>query len=140
LVGTPASVVLQRRLEWSETDAMGRWHYAVVLRFVESAETLLQHRLGIEREAFPRLPRLNVNVDFLGPLHYSEVARVELAVAHVGRSSLRYAFTVDRDGTSLARGTMTVVWFDPETGRSAPWPEHLRKLFLESGPQEPQYL
>jgi acyl-CoA thioesterase FadM len=139
-LGTPASVVLRRRLEWSETDPMGRWHYAVVFRFVEAAEALLHHRLGIERETFPQMPRLNVTADFLGPLHYSEVADVHIAVQQMGRSSLRYAFAISRDTTPLARGTMTVVWFDPETGRSAPWPEHLRKLFLESGPQEPQYL
>jgi acyl-CoA thioester hydrolase len=117
---------------------MGRWHYTVVFRFVEAAETLLHSRLGIEREAFPRMPRLNVTTDFLGPLHYSEVADVHLAVEQMGRSSLRYAYRIDRDGTTLARGTMTVVWFDPETGRSAPWPEHMRKLLLESGPQRPQ--
>ena len=139
-MGTPASVVLRRRLEWSETDPMGRWHFSVVFRFVEAAETLLHHRLGIEREAFPRMPRLNVTADFLGALHYSEVADVHLAVEHVGRSSLRYAFAISRDSAPLAKGTMTVVWFDPATGRSAPWPEHLRKLLLGAGPQVPQDL
>jgi acyl-CoA thioester hydrolase len=139
-LGTPASVVLRRRLEWSETDPMGRWHYAVVFRFVEAAEALLHHRLGIERETFPQMPRLNVTADFLGPLHYSEVADVHIAVQQMGRSSLRYAFAISRDTTPLARGTMTVVWFDPEAGRSAPWPEHLRKLLLEAGPQAPQDL
>lgn len=129
----PASIVTSRRLEWSETDPMGRWHYSSVLRFVETAETLLHVSLGIEQEAFPRMPRLNVTADFLGPLHYAEVAETTLAVEHVGRSSLRYAFTISRDGVALARGTLTVVWFDPETGRSAPWPEHLRKLFTEGG-------
>jgi acyl-CoA thioester hydrolase len=136
-VGTPASVVLRRRLEWSETDPMDRWHYSAVFRFVDAAEMLLHHRLGIEHEAFPRMPRLNVTADFLGPLHYGQVADVHLAVEHIGRSSLRYAFTIIRQGTPLARGTMTVVWFDPETGRGAPWPEHLRKLLLESGPLLP---
>jgi acyl-CoA thioesterase FadM len=131
-------VVLRRRLEWSETDPMGRWHYSVVFRFVEAAETLLHHRLGIEHESFPRMPRLNVTTDFLGPLYYGQVADVHLAVEHMGRSSLRYGYVVDRDGSPLARGTMTVVWFDLDTGRSAPWPEHLRKLFMESGPQRPQ--
>jgi acyl-CoA thioester hydrolase len=129
-----ASIVTRRRLEWSETDPMDRWHYSVVLRFVESAETLLHHRLGIQHDEFRRMPRLNVTVDFLGALHYDETAETALAVEHVGRSSMRYAFTVSRDGRPLARGTMTVAWFDPETGRSAPWPDRLRKLFGGSGP------
>jgi acyl-CoA thioester hydrolase len=114
---------------------MGRWHYTAVFRFVETAETLLHQRLGVGQDSFPRMPRVNVSVDFLGPMHYAEVAEVRLAVEHVGRSSLRYAFAVYRDGTPLARGTMTVAWFDPATGRTAPWPDHLRKLLLEAGPQ-----
>lgn len=130
----PASIVTHRRLEWSETDPMDRWHYSVVLRFVESAETLLHHRLGIRHDEFRRMPRLNVNVDFLGALHYDETAETALSVEHVGRSSMRYAFTIRRRERALARGTMTVAWFDPETGRSAPWPDRLRKLFAESGP------
>lgn len=138
LVRTPASVVLSRRLEWSQTDPMGHWHYSAVFRFVDAAEALLHHRLGIEHEVFPRMPRVNVTADFLGPMHFGEVADVHFAVEHLRRSSLRYAFAINRDTTALARGTMTVVWFDPRTGRSAPWPERLRNLLLESGPLPPR--
>ncbi|MEV4754432.1 thioesterase family protein [Micromonospora sp. NPDC049559] len=135
-MGEPASIVTSRRLEWSETDPMGRWHYSAALRFVEHAETSLHERLGIGSEAFSRMPRLNLTVDFLGPLHYAEVARTALAVEHVGRGSLRYAFTIARDRVDLARGTLTIAWFDPGTGRTAPWPEHIRELFTAAGPQE----
>lgn len=131
----PASILLQRRLEWSETDPMGRWHYSSVLRFVETAESLLHHRLGIEHETFPRMPRRNITVDYLGPLRYSEIAEVGLRVDFLGKSSLRYAFTIARAGQTLAQGTMTVVWYDPQTQRGAPWPDQLRKLLTESGPQ-----
>lgn len=132
----PASIVTRRRLEWSETDPADRWHYGVVLRFVESAETLLHHRLGVADDEFRRMPRVNITVDYPGSLHYGEVAETTLAVEHIGRGSLRYAFTVARDGQVLARGTLTVVWLDPETGRSAAWPPRLRALLAESGPQE----
>ncbi|GAA4712515.1 acyl-CoA thioesterase [Phytohabitans rumicis] len=135
-MGEPASIITRRRLEWSETDPMGRWHYSAMLRFVESAETELLVRLGVEHEVGGRTPRLNLTVDFLGALHYAEVAQTTLAVEHVGRSSLRYAFTVSRSGTALARGSLTIAWFDPDTGRTAPWPEHLRKAFTEAGLQE----
>jgi acyl-CoA thioester hydrolase len=135
-MGEPASIVTSRRLEWSETDPMGRWHYSALLRFVEHAETSLHERLGVEQAEFGRMPRLNLTVDFLGPLHYADVARTTLAVEYVGRSSLRYAFTIARGGAAVARGTLTIAWFDPATGRTAPWPEHIRKLFTEAGPQE----
>lgn len=132
----PASIVTRHRLEWSDTDPADRWHYAVVLRFVESAEKQLHDRLGVPVEDFRRMPRVNLTVDYLGSLHFGEVAQTTLAVEHVGRGSLRYAFTVARDGTPLARGALTVVWLDPHTGRSAPWPDRLRALLTGSGPQE----
>ncbi|MDG4785338.1 thioesterase family protein [Micromonospora sp. WMMD1102] len=132
----PASIVTSRRLEWSETDPMGRWHYSTALRFVEHAETSLHQRLGVGMEALRRMPRVNVTVDFLGPLHHTDVAQTALAVEHVGRSSLRYAFSIARDGVDVARGSLTIAWYDPATGRTAPWPEEIRELFTAAGPQE----
>ncbi|MEO3742023.1 thioesterase family protein [Plantactinospora sp. B5E13] len=132
----PASIVTSRRLEWSETDPADRWHYGAVLRFVESAETLLHHRLGVPDADFRRMVRVNLTVDYLGSLHFGEVGQTTLAVEDVGRTSLRYAFHVARDGTPLARGTLTVVLLDPATGRGAPWPDRLRTLLTQAGPQE----
>jgi acyl-CoA thioester hydrolase len=133
----PASIAFERRLEWSETDPMGRWHYSAVFKFVEAAETALHMRLGIAQETFPRLPRAQLTVDFLAPLHFSEVAQIHLAVERVGRSSLRYVFAICQGTTELARGGMTVVWVDPVTERSAPWPDHLREVLMSAGPVEP---
>ena len=131
----PASIVTRRRLQWSETDPADRWHYGAVLRFVESAETLLHQRIGVADDEFRRMVRVGLTVDYLDSLHYGQVGETTLAVEHVGRSSLRYAFAVARDGFPLARGTLTVVWLDPRTGRSAPWPNRVRALLTKSGAQ-----
>jgi acyl-CoA thioester hydrolase len=145
--GLPASVVFERRIEWSETDPMGRWHYSTVLRLVEAAESLLHQRLGIEQETFPRMPRVHLEVSFTGPLHYAETAEVRLRVDRIGRSSLRYAFEVLRhelpaSGAGAgpqpaAHGTMTVVWYDLDGSTPAPWPERLRTLLGTAGPLPP---
>jgi acyl-CoA thioester hydrolase len=145
--GLPASVVFERRIEWSETDPMGRWHYSTVLRLIEAAETLLHQRLGIEQETFPRMPRVHLEVSFTGPLHYAETAEVRLRVDRIGRSSLRYAFDVlrhrlpaDSDGAEpepAAHGTMTVVWYDLDGSTPAPWPKRLRTLLGTAGPLPP---
>jgi acyl-CoA thioesterase FadM len=132
----PASIVVRRRLEWSDTDPADRWHYGVVLRFVESAEKELQDQLGITATDARSMPRVNLTVDYLGALHFGEVAETTLAVEHVGRASLRYAFSVAREGTTLARGTLTVVWIDAGTGRGSPWPDRLRALLTGSGAAE----
>jgi len=43
LGGLP-SVVVHRRVEWHDTDAAGHHHHGAVLRWVESAETVLLER------------------------------------------------------------------------------------------------
>jgi len=42
----PASVVIERRVEWPYTDAAGHQHHSVVMRWVEEADTALHERLG----------------------------------------------------------------------------------------------
>src|SRR5207247_4665598 len=45
--GEAASIVVQRRIEWSDTDASGAWHNSAAFRFLEVAETALLDSLGI---------------------------------------------------------------------------------------------
>ncbi len=42
----PASVVIERRVEWPDTDAAGHQPHSVVMRWVEEAEAALLERLG----------------------------------------------------------------------------------------------
>lgn len=136
----PASVVIERRIEWPDTDAAGHWHYSTTFRLVEAAETVLHERLGTAQEAIPRMPRVHLDVSFTARLFYGDLVAIALRVNQVGRSSLTYAFDISRDATSAASGTMTVVWMDLATGRAEPWPERIRKALTESGPQEPERL
>ena len=41
-----ASIVMERRIEWPDTDASGFYHNSAVVRLLETAETLLLDRLG----------------------------------------------------------------------------------------------
>jgi hypothetical protein len=43
----PASITIQRRIEWSDTDASGHWHNVAAFRMLEWAETALLDRLGL---------------------------------------------------------------------------------------------
>jgi hypothetical protein len=43
----PASVRIQRRIEWSDTDASGAYHNTAAFRLMEAAETTLVERLGL---------------------------------------------------------------------------------------------
>jgi len=40
-IPSPASVVVDRRVEWQDTDAAGHYHHSTVIRWVEAAEAVL---------------------------------------------------------------------------------------------------
>ena len=48
----PASILVQRRIEWSDTDASGAYHNSAAFSFIEVAEAALLDRLGMLAERF----------------------------------------------------------------------------------------
>src|SRR5438094_3375455 len=94
----PASIVVQRRIEWPDTDASGNYHNTAAFRFIEVAETALLERLGFLDDVYGRLPRAHVEADFVAPLVFRDVVDISLRVAMVGRTSLTYAFEMSTRG------------------------------------------
>src|SRR5256885_17221943 len=84
---TPASIVVQRRIEWPDTDASGMYHNTAALRFIEVAETALLDRLGFVHQVYGRHPRVRIEADFLRPLRFRDLVGIELRVAEGGRTS-----------------------------------------------------
>src|SRR6266542_5067272 len=90
--GSPASIVVQRRIEWPDTDASGLYHNTAAFRFIEVAETALFERLGFLDDVYGRLPRAHIEADFLLPLRFRDVVDIDLTVKAVGQSSATYRF------------------------------------------------
>lgn len=132
-----ATVVVQRWVEWPDTDAAGHYHHSTVVRWVEAAEAVLYSRLGLS-ELFGRIPRVRYEVDYLDRLWFGDLVDVALGVAELGRTSIRYAFEVRRNGAVAARGTMVAVCSDPTDGGTEAWPDDVRKLFTTAGAQQPE--
>ena len=136
---TPASLTIQRRIEWSDTDASGHWHNTAAFRMVEWAETALLERLGILDDVYAYLPRVHVEADFHRALDFRDAVEATIAVTAVGDTSLTYAFTIDRAGERCVTMTVVTALIDGE-GRKRSWPEGHRKLLTEAGPQPPERL
>ena len=132
---TRARITVQRRIEWSDTDASGYWHNTAAFRWIEVAETALLHQLGIMEEVYGRMPRVRISAEFRKGLRHKDLVDIEVAIAAVGRSSVTYAFRMTSDGTVAAEGTAVAVLLDRAGGRPVPWPDEYRRLLLESGPQ-----
>lgn len=128
----PARITVQRRVEWSDTDAAGHQHFTAVLRWVEEAELLMHERLGIAELTVGRCPRVRVEADFTRRLAPQQLVEVELSVAHVGRSSISYRFEVSHCGELAARGIVVAALVAPGAG-AVGWPEDARDTLLGGG-------
>ena len=96
--------MVQRRIEWPDTDASGNYHNTAAFRFIEVAETALLERLGMLDDIYGRLPRRHVEADFLQPLVFRDLVDITLSVASVGRTSVTYDFELCRAGEPAVRG------------------------------------
>jgi YbgC/YbaW family acyl-CoA thioester hydrolase len=136
----PASIVVQRRIEWSDTDASGNYHNSAAFRLIEIAETALLDRLGLLQEVYSRLPRVHISVDFLMPLRFKDLIDAAITVAAVGRSSVTYQFEISCRGEPAARGKAVAVLLTAAGGKPVPWGDEHRDLLLTAGSQRPELL
>ena len=134
-----ASITVQRRIEWPDTDASGRWHNTAAFRFVEVAETALLERLGILDAIYGRLPRVRIEADFKRLLEFRDLVDCHIRVARVGNSSVTYDFEMRKEKELCARLKVVAVLLD-EAGDSTQWDPDHKRLLLEAGAQAPELL
>jgi YbgC/YbaW family acyl-CoA thioester hydrolase len=136
----PASIVIQRRIEWSDTDASSAYHNTAAFRLMEAAETALVERLGFLEDIYGRHPRVRIEAEFVAPLWFRDIVDVSIRVVGVGRTSVTYEVEITRDGVPCMRGRMVAVLLDRIGGTPQAWPDDYRRSFLRAGPQRPERL
>jgi acyl-CoA thioester hydrolase len=135
-----ASIVVQRRIEWSDTDASGAYHNSAAFSFIEIAETAMLDRLGILGDVYGRLPRVRIEAEFLKPLWHRDLCDIELRVAAVGTTSVTYDVTISSGGLPCVRGRSVAVLLDRIGGAPMKWSDEHRRLLETAGPQRPELL
>ncbi|MFO0879389.1 MAG: thioesterase family protein [Gemmataceae bacterium] len=128
-----------RIVEFSDTDMAGIVHFAEYFRYMEAAEHAFLRSRGIQvfhDWAGQRLtfPRVSATCDYLAPARFGDTLTLEVAVAHLGRTSIRYAHSIQREGTTLARGAVTAVLCrvrDDHTLEPFLIPDELRQLLTD---------
>ena len=129
----PATLVLRRRVEWMDTDAAGIYHYTTAFRFAEAAEAAMHTALGIADRTFGATPRVRVTMEFKHALRFNDEIEATLVVSALGRSSVRYDFTLSDPQGVAAAGRLTACLVDRATGRATPWPDDMRRLLAAGG-------
>ncbi|MCJ0869821.1 thioesterase family protein [Streptomyces sp. AP-93] len=144
-------MVVERRVEWTDTDAAGHYHHSTVIRWVEAAEAVLLRRLGLSH-LFGSTPRVHFEADYRARLWFGEAVRTELRVTKVGTSSLHYAFTVrgepgpeggpegGPDDTVAATGRMVIAHSAARATGTTPWPAEVREVLTKAGRQAPELI
>jgi acyl-CoA thioesterase FadM len=135
----PASIIVQRRIEWPDTDASGRWHNTAGFRFIEVAETALLERLEILDDVYGRLPRARIEADFKKLLVFRDVVDCFLGVTRVGRTSINYMFELRKAADVCMTADVTAVLLDDD-GTPTDWPQGYREILMKAGPQSPELL
>ncbi|MGH2871484.1 MAG: acyl-CoA thioesterase, partial [Solirubrobacteraceae bacterium] len=96
--------------------------------------TVLLERLGLGDLAVGHCPRVRVSVDYRSRLAVRDLVEIELGVASLGRSSVRYEFVVRRGEEVAAAGAIVGVLAGPERGSgSVAWPASARRALLGAG-------
>ncbi|HOB97274.1 MAG TPA: thioesterase family protein [Verrucomicrobiota bacterium] len=111
-------IKLQRRVEFSETDAAGIVHFSNFFRYMESAEHAFFRSLGYSimmRRFDPPLgfPRVHVSCDYRSPLRFEDLVEVHLLVrmkkAKVLSYLVKFHNLTAEPAVEAARGVLTVV-------------------------------
>ena len=125
-------------VRWGDLDAFNHVNNAVFSTYLEEARLTWLQGLGIPWVSERSAPVVaNLQIDFLRPINWPATVVVRLFGGRVGRSSLVMPFVMqDALGAELcyAKGETTLVWIDPQSGRSIPLPEPLRQAAAASNP------
>lgn len=118
------------RIRYGDLDTNAHLNNVAVHQFFESA------RVAYMRELFPALDPMGreggfgmifaeTHVRFASPAFYEEVLRVDVRPEELRRSSVRIAFRMvcESDGRLVAEGWGTLVGYDYERSRAAPFPD-----------------
>ena len=132
-------IVIERCVEWPDTDAAGHYHHSTVVRWVEAAEAALLRRLGLHH-LFGSTPRVHFEADYRARLWFGDLVHIELRVARVGTTSLHYAFIVRKGEEVAATGRMVIAHAAARASGPTPWPDEVRDLLTTAGTQNPETL
>ncbi len=108
------SFVVQRRVEFCETDAAGIAHFSAFFQYMEQAEHALLRHLGLsvvwpDKDGTISWPRVSAQCDYTDAVKFEHVLEIAVGVERLGTKSVTYCFDFTREGRPVATGKITAV-------------------------------
>ena len=123
-------------VRFSETDMFGHLNNTVPFTYFELARIDYFNALGFmnewtnpKNETIPVVA--NLQCDFLKQVYYNQTLRIYVKAVNVGSSSVDLHYMGKTEEGDIAfTGQGTIVQISRYTGKSVPWSEENRKLFI----------
>ena len=116
-------------LRFADMDADRHINNAEYYRYMEEARMRWVHTLGLAMTPPAPIPVLAASAcSFRAPLYYPGNVTVEIYLGRMGVRSVRTHYLLKNGNTVAAEGYGVSVWVDPQTQKSIPLPEAVRKL------------
>lgn len=118
------------RVRYHECDPQGVVYFARYPEYYDISLTeLWRERLGGWQamvEAGADMVVAEQSVRYLASARFDDLIDVELAVAHLGTTSLSWSYVISCDGAELVQGRVRHVCIDPQAKSKRPIPERVR--------------
>ncbi|MFK0113341.1 acyl-CoA thioesterase [Streptomyces sp. NPDC091217] len=111
-------------VQWSDTDASGRFHFTAPMKWVEDAEHRFYRDVHLDPACFPRRA---VQTSYVRPLGAGDHYDIDFEVDSLGRTSITYQWRIRAAAGICVEGSHVVVHVGPD-GKPAPVPDTLRAV------------
>lgn len=126
--------VHERRVSFVETDMAGVMHFSNYLRWMEEAEVAFWRKIAggvLSKTDAGEMswPRVMASCEYLAPVHFEDLVRVELCITGLGAKSVTFESVFYRGEQRIARGRVKAVCCLTAPGefRSVEIPDDLRE-------------
>jgi acyl-CoA thioester hydrolase len=110
--GAISDIQVQRRVQFSETDAAGIVHFSHYFRYFEDAEHALWREAGLsihpEASAIG-WPRVAASCEYHRPLKFEQVFDVTVRIGEMTKRTITYNGEITSNGERIATGTWKIV-------------------------------
>ena len=106
-----SDVRLQRRVQFSETDAAGIVHFSNFFRYFEDAEHALWREAGLSIHPGASAvgwPRIAASCEYHRPLKFEQEFEVTVRIGEMTKRTIAYVGEITRNGERIATGTWKI--------------------------------